>query len=677
MQGEINHNVAQKGMSLSPDHPSDDAESLFQRGLVFHKQNDLTNALLHYQRVLELEPRHAGALHFLGVIALTRKDHAAAISYFEQALAICDSKPVYWNNYGVALKETQRYAEAKTAFEKAIALNPNYADAWSNLAIVSNLLQESFSIVEKYSQAALRLQPDHIELLRHLGELYIKEKQIFKAATIFKQLVATFPQNAEYQHRLACLYGDCGEIEDAKKHFRAAVTCPKGHHVWRWKHLWYCPTFFECEEDINDYWHQLHSDLDEAIAENNTYDWRTLAYESFTHSFNLPHFKRCCRDVLEKFARIFSPSFPFERPIYKPGKRIRVGFLVTSGHEGGFLRYCVPLLERFNHDSFEVILIYHRNAKVRMETGFHNCRIQHFVFDWNFEKTVKTVRELRCDIMYYWKVGADKWNFFLPMCRLAPIQFTSWFTHGTSGLEHIDYYLTWDKAEVPHAQEHYTEQLFRINTNPNFEPKILPPKPYSRTQLHLPESGAIYFCPHRLAKYQPIFDDYFKQILERDTKGHLLLLLGEPSPLTKRFQDRMRKNIGEKIYQRILFLENQPPVQYYRYLANATTVLDSPIYACGISGFDALSFGVPCVTQTGELLVHRYTSVLYDEMSIPELKTSSKEEYVEQAVKLGADEEYRKNISQRILDNNHRVFEDENVPREWERFMQQTVETAF
>lgn len=673
MTREVGHNESRDTALAAAGQ----VESLFRQGLASHRQNDPVNASLCYQRVLELEPRHAGALHFLGVIALTQNDHATAISRFEQSLAICDSKPVYWNNYGAALKETQRYADAKTAFEKAVALNANYADAWSNLGIVSNFLQEPFSIVEKHFQTALRLKPDHIEALQHLGELYVKHEQVFKAATVVGQLTTAFPQNAEHQHRLACLHGDCGKIEEAKKHFRIAAACPNGRHVWRWKHLWYCPTFFESDDEIDNYRQQLHLDLDEAIAENNTYDWRTLAYDGFTHSFNLPHFNRCCRDVLEKFARIFSPSFPFERPTYRPDKKIRVGFLVTFGHEGGFLRYCVPLLQRLDHDRFEVILIYHQNVKDRMETGFRGCRVRHVAFDWNFEKTVEAVRGLRCDIMYYWKVGADKWNFFLPMCRLAPIQFTSWFTHGTSGLEQLDYYLTWDKAEVPHAQEHYTERLFRIKTNPNFEPRIPPPKPYRRDQLHLPESGAIYFCPHRLAKYQPVFDGYFKRILERDTNGRLLLLLGKPSPLTKKFQDRMRKNIGEKLYQRILFLENQPPIQYYRYLANATVVLDSPVYACGISGFDALSFGVPCVTQTGELLVHRYTSVLYDEMNIPELKTSCREEYTEQAVKLGTDEDYRQSVRSRILDRNHLIFEDENVPREWERFMQQAVETAF
>jgi predicted O-linked N-acetylglucosamine transferase (SPINDLY family) len=162
--------------------------------------------------------------------------------------------------------------------------------------------------------------------------------------------------------------------------------------------------------------------------------------------------------------------------------------------------------------------------------------------------------------------------------------------------------------------------------------------------------------------------------LESDPTGHLLLLLGHPSTLTRQFQERIKRNVGEN-YSRILFLQTQSPQRYFQYLAVSTAVLDSPIYACGISGYDAFSFGVPCVTQTGELLVQRYTSVLYDVMEIDGPKTSNQDEYVAQAVKLGTDQEYRAQTSRRIRERSHLVFEDENVVKEWERFMKTAVES--
>ena len=112
------------------------------------------------------------------------------------------------------------------------------------------------------------------------------------------------------------------------------------------------------------------------------------------------------------------------------------------------------------------------------------------------------------------------------------------------------------------------------------------------------------------------------------------------------------------------------------YLAVSTVVLDSPIYASGISGFDAFSFGTPCVVQTGELLIQRYTSVLYDAMDIPEMKTTNKNEYVKQTVKIGTDLDYREEISRLIRERRHLIFEDESVVKEWERFLETAVEQA-
>ena len=92
------------------------------------------------------------------------------------------------------------------------------------------------------------------------------------------------------------------------------------------------------------------------------------------------------------------------------------------------------------------------------------------LYSWDPETSVKRIHETRCDVMYYWKVAADLWSFYLPMCRLAPVQCTSWGTHGTSGMDQIDWYLSWDKAEIPRAGEHYTERLYRISTTPLYEP---------------------------------------------------------------------------------------------------------------------------------------------------------------------------------------------------------------
>ena len=40
-----------------------------------------------------------------------------------------------WNNYGIGLLDAQQYAESEHAFENVAQLRPDYADAYTNIAV--------------------------------------------------------------------------------------------------------------------------------------------------------------------------------------------------------------------------------------------------------------------------------------------------------------------------------------------------------------------------------------------------------------------------------------------------------------------------------------------------------------------------------------------------------------
>ncbi len=432
--------------------------SLFRQAITLHQIGQLDEVERLYRRILDIDHRHHGALHFLGMVAFARNDLSQAVSLIEQSLKICDHEAVYFNNYGVVLKELNRDQDAFDAFNRALTLDPHYADALSNLGLISIRLGLPCQQTENYFQAALAVSPDHPDALRHFSTFLVQHEHYSDALRLVERMAQITPGNANLEHRLACLYGDCGHVPEAKEHFRKAASLSGGKTVWKWKHLWHCPTFFENSDQIDEYWKNLNDDLDAALEEKPFYDWRLLPYDGFTHSFHLPHHNRSCKSVLEKFARLFASSFPFERPNYKPSEKIRVGFLVTPGHEGGFLRLTAGLIEGLDPKKFEVVLLYQETTKDKFEGRFQRPDLVRHPYSQYFEQAVQEIRSLQCDVIYYWKVGADTWSFFLPMCRLAPVQCTSWSTHGTSGLDQIDYYVSWKKAEIPEAQEDYTEK---------------------------------------------------------------------------------------------------------------------------------------------------------------------------------------------------------------------------
>jgi predicted O-linked N-acetylglucosamine transferase (SPINDLY family) len=192
-------------------------------------------------------------------------------------------------------------------------------------------------------------------------------------------------------------------------------------------------------------------------------------------------------------------------------------------------------------------------------------------------------------------------------------------------------------------------------------------------ELHLPEKGSLYFCPHRLAKYHPRFDLYLKHILERDRTGYLILLTGNHPQLAKVFSERIRQNLGEDLFRRVILFPLLSHEQYRKFYSVVTCVLDSPVYEGDLTAHDALEYNVPIVTQQGTLLVQRYTSGLYRMMNMDSFITDNEENYIDLAVRLGTDADYNATIRQTIAERKEAIFDTKSFIREYEHFFERVI----
>jgi tetratricopeptide (TPR) repeat protein len=88
------------------------------------------------RRVIELDPNHPEARTNLGVLSLRTRDFEGAIEHLEAASKVDQNSVVVWNNLGSAYKGAQRYDDAKTAFDKALALAPSESMSYYNLGLL-------------------------------------------------------------------------------------------------------------------------------------------------------------------------------------------------------------------------------------------------------------------------------------------------------------------------------------------------------------------------------------------------------------------------------------------------------------------------------------------------------------------------------------------------------------
>ncbi len=180
-------------------------------------------------------------------------------------------------------------------------------------------------------------------------------------------------------------------------------------------------------------------------------------------------------------------------------------------------------------------------------------------------------------------------------------------------------------------------------------------------------------CPHRPGKYHPDFDAIFAGLLDRDPAGTLVLLAGKHERPREILEQRLQRTLGAKLRERMVLLSPLSGKDFARLVSSATAVLDSPAYAGGLTAYDAFAHHVPVVTQEGPLAVQRYTAALYRRMELPDLISTTPQEYVDTAVRLGTDESYRRAVTERLRDRSPVLFEDQTAVTAHEQYFESVV----
>jgi tetratricopeptide (TPR) repeat protein len=118
-------------------------------------------AILHYEKALQVEPGCAAARYDLGDAALQQDRVDEAIRQFRAALQIKPDYPAARNNLGNALLRKGRVEEAITQYQSALQTEPDYPEAQNNLALV----------LATTSEAPLRNGPKAVALAARANQL--------------------------------------------------------------------------------------------------------------------------------------------------------------------------------------------------------------------------------------------------------------------------------------------------------------------------------------------------------------------------------------------------------------------------------------------------------------------------------------------------------------------------
>ena len=178
------------GTSPRPPSSSNGAPAAFNKAVLeIHSlitAGDVVQADQRIARLVVARPNDPDLQFLLGLNALKKDDHNAAVAHFENAIALkpdLGAAHVQLAQLHDALNEPER---AQAHYEAAIRLMPEVAELHNALGLI-HFVQKRLSEAESSFVTALKLNPGFAVAQNNLGRVYSERKQYDAAIALFHQ----------------------------------------------------------------------------------------------------------------------------------------------------------------------------------------------------------------------------------------------------------------------------------------------------------------------------------------------------------------------------------------------------------------------------------------------------------------------------------------------------------
>ncbi len=251
--------------------------------------------------------------------------------------------------------------------------------------------------------------------------------------------------------------------------------------------------------------------------------------------------------------------------------------------------------------------------------------------------------------------------------RPAPVQATYLGYAATTGADFVDYMIADQTVIPPNDQKFYSEKIAYLPSCylPNDRSRAIG-GPVDRSDAGLPEAAFVFCSFNQPYKITPAVFDIWMRLLERVPDSVLWLPAFSETAMANLRTEAERRGARS---ERIVFAKRVDRQEdHLARVGLADLFLDTLNYNAHSTACDALWAGVPLVTCIGSTFAGRVGASVLKAAGLPELITTSLEEYEGLALKLATDRALLAWVKARLMEQRHTapLFDTESFTRNLE-----------
>lgn len=166
------------------------------------------------KQILQIDPKHAHALHLLGVVTYQAGQPILALDLIRQAIANQPNNALFESNLAEMLRQQGRVDEAIAHGERAVEIDPMMASAHSNLGIAL-FDKQLYDQAEAAHLKALSIQSSLLQSINNLGSIERARKNLPKSIEWYRKALSISPEFLESSTNLGAVLVEDDQSEEA------------------------------------------------------------------------------------------------------------------------------------------------------------------------------------------------------------------------------------------------------------------------------------------------------------------------------------------------------------------------------------------------------------------------------------------------------------------------------